>query len=112
MGLVVSAPWLEVGKLKATSQLVDLLSDSIGAETFKQLAKIVPVTGDDPTVKFILKNLSVGDNERELRVKSTDLCGLKIEEAVILRAKAAETERAAANRPVRHAVGGSSRGRG
>ena len=110
--LVVSAPWLEVGKLKATAQLVDLLSDSISEETFKQFAKIVPVAGDDPTVQFMLKNLSVGDNERELRVQSTDLFGLEIEEAIILRAKTAETERNAANRPARQAVGGSSRGRG
>lgn len=110
--LVVSAPWLEVGQLKATSRLVDLLSDSIGEETLKQFARIVTVAGDDPTVQFMLKNLSVGDNERELRVKSTDLFGLQIEEAIILRAKAAETERSAANRPVRQTVGGSSRGRG
>src|ERR1022692_1693682 len=43
--LVVSAPWLESGKLKATSELVELLSDSIGREALQQFARVATVVG-------------------------------------------------------------------
>src|SRR5690606_21645509 len=79
--LVVSAPWLEAGKLKATSELVELLSDSLGEDSLHEFSRIQTVGADHPTVKFILDNLSEEDGER--RVQSTDLFGLQIEEAVI-----------------------------
>ncbi|HEY0872770.1 MAG TPA: hypothetical protein VGD94_04805 [Vicinamibacterales bacterium] len=86
--LVVSAPWLEAGKLKATSELVELLSDSLGEDSLHEFSRIQTVGADHPTVKFILDNLSEEDGER--RVQSTDLFGLQIEEAVIFRAKRPE----------------------
>jgi hypothetical protein len=89
--LVVSAPWLEAGNLKATSELVELLSDSIGEQPLKRFGRIATVPADQPPVEFILKNLPVDDEE--LRVKSTDLFGLEIEEAIIFRAKAPDTAR-------------------
>jgi hypothetical protein len=83
--LVVSAPWLEAGNLKATSELVELLSDSIGNESLQELSRIATVGGDNPTVKFMQQNFAVEDGE--LRVQITDLFGLQIEEAVVFRAK-------------------------
>ena len=83
--LVVSAPWLEAGKLKATSELVELLSDSVGENSLHEFSRIQTVGADHPTVKFMLDNLSEEDGE--LRVQSTDLFGLQIEEAVVFRAK-------------------------
>jgi hypothetical protein len=83
--LVVSAPWLEEGKLKSTSELVELLSDSIGEASLHEFSRIATVGADHPTVRFMLQNLPVDDGE--LRVQSTDLFGLHIEEAVVFRAK-------------------------
>ena len=83
--LVVSAPWLENGKLKATNELVELLSDSVGETALHEFSRIATVGADHPTVKFMLANLPVDDGE--LRVQSTDLFGLQIDEAIVFRAK-------------------------
>ncbi|SRR5712691_5031919 len=85
--LVVSAPWLESGKLKATSEFVRLLAQSIGEESLQQLSRVVALDSDDAPVKFILENLPVEEGEGELKVQSTDLLGLQIQEAIIFRAK-------------------------
>ena len=107
--LVVSAPWLQSGKLKATSELVELLAESIGTESLQQFARVATVGSDNPTVKFILANLPVDDGE--LDVRSTDLFGLQIEEAIIFRAKRPNSK-SPANRALHPAAAGSSRGRG
>lgn len=83
--LVVSAPWLEDGKLKALEEFVHLLARSIGRESFSQFSRVETVPVDNPTVGFILDNIPVEDGERH--IQSTDLFGLQIEEAIILRAK-------------------------
>lgn len=83
--LVVSAPWLEKGQLKATSELVSLLSESVGEEALHEFSRIATVGKDHPTVKFILENMPVDDGE--LRVRSTDLFGFQLDEAIIFRAK-------------------------
>ena len=83
--LVVSAPWLEGGKLKATGEFVRLLAQSIGEESLQQFSRVVALDRDDPPVKFILENLPVED--RELRIQSTDLLGLQIQEGIIFQAK-------------------------
>lgn len=109
--LVVSAPWLEKGQLKATSELVDLLSDSIGEEALHDFSRIATVGRDHPTVRFILANFPIDDGE--LRVRSTDLFGLQIDEAVIFRAKMSSAHRNGPSSKVLHpAAAGSGRGRG
>lgn len=109
--LVVSAPWLEKGQLKATSELVELLSDSIGEEALHDFSRIATVGKDHPTVKFILANLPVDDGE--LRVQSTDLFGLQIDEAVIFRAKKPSADRNGPFPKALHpATAGSGHGRG
>ena len=89
--LVVSAPWLESGKLKATSELVELLSESLGETSLQEFSRIATVGGDDPIARFMLDNLPVNDGE--LRMQSTDLFGLQIDEAVVFRAKRATANR-------------------
>lgn len=109
--LVVSAPWLEAGQLKATSELVELLSDSIGEGSLHDFSRIATVDTEHPAVKFILLNLAVEDGE--LRVTSTDLFGLQIDEAIIFRAmKPAATRNKPSNKALHPAAAGSGRGRG
>jgi hypothetical protein len=106
--LVVSAPWLESRKLKATSELVELLSESIGTEALQQFSRVATVASDNPAVEFILSNLPVDDGA--IHVRSTDLFGLQIEAAIIFRAKRPDPSKPApkALHPV---AAGSSRGR-
>ena len=91
--LVVSAPWLESGTLKATRKLVALLASSIGTDALQQFARVATVDSDTPAVRFILANLPVDDGE--LRVRNPDLFGLEIDEAIIFRAKRPDSNRPA-----------------
>jgi hypothetical protein len=95
--LVVSAPWLTGGKLKALSELVELVAKSIGKASLAQLARVETVPGDNCAVKDILHRFPVEDGE--LRIGNTDLFGLQIEEAIILRAM-----RPTRKRPPRNAL--------
>lgn len=83
--LVVSAPWLEEGKLKATSEFVGLLKDSIGEQALRYFSRIQTVGRNNPALKTVLAAFSVDDGE--VRVQKTNLFGLEIEDAIILRAK-------------------------
>ena len=83
--LVVSAPWLEKGKLKATSEFVGLLTDSIGEQALRYFSRVQTVSRDNPALKAILAAFSVDDGE--VRVQKSNLFGLKIEDAIIFRAK-------------------------
>ena len=95
--LVVSAPWLERGKLKALSEFVDLLAKSIGRDSLSKFSRVQTIPSNDRTVEFILDKYPVDDGERSLQ--STNLFGLQIEEAIILRAK-----RPRPNKPARKAL--------
>ena len=83
--LVVSAPWLEKGKLKATSEFVHLLSDSIGEQALRYFSRIQTVSSQNPALKAILVAFSVDDGD--VHIKNSNFFGLEIEEAIILRAK-------------------------
>lgn len=89
--LVVSAPWLEKGQLKATSEFVELLTDSIGEQALKNFSRIQTVNKENPALKAILAAFAVDDGD--VRVKNSNLFGLEIEDAIILRAKAPSTDR-------------------
>ena len=81
----------------------------MGRESLFQFSRVETVPSDNRTVKFILDNFPVDDGER--RIQSTDLFGLKIEEAIILRAKRPRSNKAV--RKALHPAGaGSSRSRG
>lgn len=85
--LVVSAPWLEQGKLKALGEFTKLLSESIGEESLREFSRIATVSRRDPALDALVSAFSVDDGE--LRVKRSNLFGLEIEDAIILRAKRA-----------------------
>ena len=105
--LVVSAPWLKDGRLKMLGKFVDLLTRSIGRKSLLQLARVEPIPSNNPTVQFILDNLPVDDGER--RIQNTDLFGLEIEEAIILRAMRPNRKRP--TRKVLHPVGAGASAR-
>ena len=83
--LVVSAPWLEDGKLKALSELVHLLTASIGEQAFRDLSRVQTVGEGNPALKKILTAFAVDDGE--VRIKQSNLFGLEIDDAIILRAR-------------------------
>lgn len=82
--LVVSAPWLERGRLKALGELVDLLGKSIGKRALIQLSRVEPVAANDPRIRFILKSIPVEDGEQH--IQNTDLMGMQIERGIVFRA--------------------------
>lgn len=83
--LVVSAPWLETGKLKATGEFVELLSDSIGEQALTQFSRIQTIPSDNPGLRAVLRAFSVDDGE--MRLQNSNLFGMLIEDAIIFRAK-------------------------
>jgi len=89
--LVVSAPWLESGKLRATSEFVRLLAQSIGEESLQQFSRVLALNSADAPLKFILENIPVEDGE--IRIENTDLLGMQIEEAIILRSMKPKPQR-------------------
>jgi len=107
--LVVSAPWLERGKLKALGELVDLLAKSIGRQALQQFSRVEAVAGNDPSVQFILRAIPVEDGERH--IQSTDLIGLQIERAIIFRAWRPDAKKPA-SKELHPVAAGSSRSRG
>jgi hypothetical protein len=107
--LVISAPWLDRGKLKALGELVDLLAKSIGRQALQQFSRVEAVPGNHPSVQFILRDIPVEDGERQ--VQSTDLFGLEIERGIIFRAWRPAAKRPA-TKALHPAAAGSSRSRG
>lgn len=85
--LVVSAPWLEAGKLKALGEFTELLSKQIGEQSLREFSRIVTLNQSDPALRAVVSAFSVDDGE--LRVQHSNLFGLEIEEAIIMRAKKA-----------------------
>jgi hypothetical protein len=85
--LVVAAPWLKKGKLKGLSEFIGLLAGSIGEQSLSQFARIVTIDELDPRLKAIVSKFSVDDGD--INIQSSDLFGLDIEEAIIMRAKRA-----------------------
>ena len=83
--LVVSAPWLEAGKLKAVGEFVRLMSRSIGDEPLQEFTRIATLPRDSEFLKFVLDN--VGSVDREVHVRSTDFLARGIEEAIIFHAQ-------------------------
>ena len=91
--LVVSAPWLEEGKLKALAEFTELLAESIGEQSLKEFSRVVTLNRRDPTLNSLVSAFSVDDGE--MRVTRSNLFGLEIEDGIIFRAKRAATGTAA-----------------
>jgi hypothetical protein len=92
--LVVSAPWLQKSRYQAVSELVDLLSKSIGRKSLVELARVEPIPTKDPNLKSLLAEFP-DDGEPERRIRNIDLFGLEMEEAIILRAKRSRSKKPA-----------------
>lgn len=108
--LVVSAPWLEKkGKLKATSEFVELLSASIGEQALRDFSRIQTIDSESPGLKAILKAFDVEDDE--VRVQNSNLFGLQIEDAFIFRAKRPVSDERP-NKTLHTTATSTSRGRG
>ena len=85
--LVVAAPWLKRGKLSTLSEFTQLLAESIGQQSLPHFARIVTIDELDPRLKAIVSKYSVDDGD--IKIQGSDLFGLDIQEAIIMRAKRA-----------------------
>ena len=83
--LVVSAPWLEAGKLRALEEFVRLLSNEIGKESFREFSQVATLKLGDPGLETVLTQFKVRDGEEH--VGRTRLFGLEIEEGIIFRSQ-------------------------
>jgi hypothetical protein len=89
--LVLAAPWLENGKLKALGEFVQKMSEAFGPDEVMSFSRIVTLNHDDPALRAILSE--TGSLKRPLEKQGHDLFGLPIEHAVILRAGRSKTAR-------------------
>jgi len=89
--LVVSAPWLEKGKLKALGEFSEQLKASVGEKQLREISRIATINQDDPALSATLSAIHVEDGVEEVR--DSVFFGLRIEHAIFLRAKPlAETQ--------------------
>ncbi len=82
--LVLAAPWLENGKLKALGEFVQKMSEAFGQDEVMSFSRIVTLNHDDPSLRAILSE--TGSLKKPMEKQGHDLFGLPIEHAVILRA--------------------------
>jgi hypothetical protein len=83
--LVVSAPWLERGKLKALGEFVEILSSIVSQKEFHSLSRVVTLNHDEPSLKAILRTVQVENGP--IVLQDNNLFGLEVKQAYILRAK-------------------------
>ena len=87
--LVLAAPWLENGKLKALGEFAQTMSEALGQDEVMSFSRIVTLNHDNPSLRAILSE--TGSLKRPLEKQGHDLFGLPIEHAVILRAAKQKT---------------------
>ncbi|SRR6266498_118653 len=87
--LVLAAPWLENGKLKALGEFVQQMSKTLGQEEVMSFSRIVTLNREDPALRAILS--ASASLKKPLEKQGHDLFGLPIEHAVILRATQPKT---------------------
>lgn len=83
--LVVSAPWLEAGRLKALGEFTEEMSKALGQDDVMSFSRIVTLNHDDILLHEILSE--VGSIRKPLSKQGHSLFGLPVEHAVILRAR-------------------------
>ena len=83
--LVVSAPWLEAGRLKALGQFSEEMSEVFDQDEVMSFSRIVTLNHGDPALHDILNE--VGSPKKPLEMQGHNLFGLPVEHAVILRAR-------------------------
>ncbi|MDA2923334.1 hypothetical protein MYX65_01545 [Acidobacteria bacterium AH-259-L09] len=77
--LVLSAPWLERGKLKALGEFVQKFASTLGQDKLLELSRIVTVNQGDPALKAILNETRAVRGVKKLQ--DSNLFGLPIEQA-------------------------------
>jgi len=87
--LVLAAPWLENGKLKALGEFVQQMSKTLGQEEVMSFSRIVTLNREDPALRAILSESA--SLKKPVEKQGHDLFGLPIEHAVILRATQPKT---------------------
>jgi hypothetical protein len=87
--LVVSAPWLEEGKLKALGEFVKILVSAIGQDAVLSFSRIVTLNHDEPALQAILDEVAQ-TKQLPFSKQGHNLFGLPIEDAYILRASRVE----------------------
>lgn len=85
--LVLSAPWLEKGKLRGLGEFVEKAASIVGKQEFLNLSRIVTLNQDDPSLDAILRKIRVDNGPVE--IWDSNFFGLEIKHAYILRAKRA-----------------------
>ncbi len=93
--LVVAAPWLEEGKLKALGEFAAKLAAVLGEQEVLSLSRIVTVNHDNPGLDAILTAVHI-EGGRPMEVKESNFFGLAIKDAYIFRAARQEDPGAAA----------------
>jgi len=83
--LLVSAPWLEEGKLRALGEFVEMLSRTFSQDEILSLSRIVTVNENDPVLAAILTAVSDAALPAELR--NQVFHGVPIDEAHVLAAR-------------------------
>ncbi len=96
--LVVAAPWIEGRTLKAMRDVLGLLKTSVGRRGLEQVSRIILLRPRDPMVKSLL-DIAASDRY-EFRLRSTELFGVDMDDAVILHAKQPRPNGARRPRPV------------
>lgn len=87
--LVVSAPWLKDGDLKALKVFTKGLSAAIGEEGLLSLSRIVTLNADEPAVDTILE---LGGAEEMVELRDFDVVGMTIRRGYILHAERPQPE--------------------
>ncbi len=90
--LVVSAPWLKVGDLKALKVFAKGLSAAIGEEGVLSLSHIARLKADEPAVDTILALGGSGGSGETVEVRDFDVAGLNIRRGYILHAERPQPE--------------------
>lgn len=82
--LVVSAPWLEQGKLKALEEFIEKMSAVVGEHEVLQLSRVITLNHDEPALIEILRQVHKVEETTELR--DINIAGMEISHAVIFAA--------------------------
>src|SRR5205823_7011401 len=64
--LVISAPWLEAGKLKALGEFVEKINTIAGKQELLTLSRIVTLDHNDPNLEAVLQAVQVDNGPLEL----------------------------------------------
>ena len=83
--LVVSAPWLEEGRLKALREFAKALASVMGREAMLTFSRIVTLNRDEPALRAIVDE--VEEASLPFSKQGHNLFGLPIEDAYILRVR-------------------------